>query len=153
MTVQDFRDLVRYVMAHPFITKANLTVAGEAVRFDDPSVLKVTVNAGAPGRIHLTPVKGPSRALLRTSVTAPEKMRTRLLLGSGQPLKVWLNGEQVYAGTPGKAAEPDQAGVEVELKEGGNEVKVEVRYSGDQAAVYLRLLDPQRKLHYHDGPR
>ena len=53
-------------------------------------------------------------------------------------LVVRLNGKEVYQGTPGgKTTEPDQAGVEVELRQGENRLWVEADYSGEQAAVRL----------------
>jgi hypothetical protein len=76
-------------------------------------------------------------------------MHTRLQFGATHPLRVWLNGKQVYSGRPGTSqALPDQAGVDVDLHEGVNQLLFQVTYQGSKEALYARLLDPQRKLHY-----
>jgi putative membrane-bound dehydrogenase-like protein len=155
MTVQDFRDLIRYAMAHPFLT--DVTVAGDfkgdvgnpealrAVSWQRPAV-------GPPGRIPLPPSKSGGAALVAAEVTAPEALKTRLQLGAAQPLRVWLNGELVYRGTPGSGqAEPDQDGAGVHLRAGVNRLLIEVRSGPQGGVLYARLLDPDRKLRYPEG--
>jgi putative heme-binding domain-containing protein len=123
MTVQDFRDLVRYLMADPFVTE--WTIDGKPV------------NAPVTGRLELPSGKATATA------TAPAAVKTRLLLGGATSVSVKLNGHEVFRGTPGRG--PDQAGVDVELVAGSNRLEVEAT---DQAAVYARFHDPQRKLTY-----
>jgi putative membrane-bound dehydrogenase-like protein len=161
MTVQDFRDLVRYVMAHPFLT--DVAVAGpfepkaapaaadivgsqhrQAVKWERPVV-------GPPGRIPLPASKTEAVAFVAAEVTAPAALRTRLQFGAGHPVQVWLNGKEVYNGKPGEKAIPDEAGAEVEFQEGTNRLLFRVAYRGDQEALYARLLDPQRKLRYPEA--
>src|SRR5262249_57973359 len=81
-------------------------------------------------------------------VKAPSAMKTKLLLGAGSPLKAWVNGKLVYDGKPGDGKGPDQAGADVELKEGTNVVVIKATYKGGKEALYARLLDPNRKLRY-----
>ncbi|HYT91491.1 MAG TPA: PVC-type heme-binding CxxCH protein, partial [Gemmataceae bacterium] len=150
MTVQDFRDLIRYTMAHPFLTE--VAVAGQAsVKAEgvSPPNLKgvdwTRPLVGAPGRIPLPASKEDGVALVATEVTAPEALKTRLQLGATQPVRVWLNGALVYKGIPGSGrAEPDQDGATVTLRPGVNRLLFEVRYRGDIEALYARLLDPER---------
>jgi hypothetical protein len=72
-----------------------------------------------------------------------------LQLGAAHSVKVWLNGKQAYAGKPSDGpATPDQASVEVALKEGVNRLLFEVSYQGGNEVLYARLPDPQRKLTY-----
>jgi putative membrane-bound dehydrogenase-like protein len=161
MTVQDFRDLVRYVMANPFLTdvavagpfdgKGEVRVEPEqplhspAVRWSWPAV-------GAPGRIPLPPSKDREGvAYVSAEVRAPAGMKSRLQLGAAHPVQAWLNGKQVYAGSPGDKPVPDQAGADVELKEGTNLLLFRVTYRGGQEGLYARLLDPQRRLRYPEG--
>jgi putative membrane-bound dehydrogenase-like protein len=158
MTVQDFRDLVRYVMAHPFLT--DVAVAGpfpaaETGRIDPISPLTsngVTWSnpvVGVPGRIPLPAAKDHEVVVFITAeVMAPTTHRTKLQLGAGQPVQVWLNGQPVHKSKPGESAAPDQVSVEVELREGSNRLLFQVTYKGDKEALYARLLDPQRKLRY-----
>jgi putative membrane-bound dehydrogenase-like protein len=129
MTVQDFRDLVRYTMANPFVT-----------HFD-------RAQAGVAGRLRLNAGKGEEYV---ATLTAPAAMTTRLLVGGNAKLTVLLNGQTVYDGTPGKEARPDQVDVAVRLREGRNELKLIVREATKDAAAYLRFLDPDRRLRYPD---
>jgi hypothetical protein len=85
---------------------------------------------------------------ITAEVTAPTTHRTKLQLGAGQLVQVWLNGQPVHKGKPGESAAPDQVSVEVELREGSNRLLFQVTYKGDKEALYARLLDPQRKLRY-----
>lgn len=133
MTAQDFRDLVRYVMAHPFVTTARI---GEK-----------DVSVGPPGRLVLPAAKEPTAVVIRAKVTAPSAMKTRLQLGSSAALEVKLNGQTVYTGAPGSPG-PDAASAAVELKAGENVLEITARTQGEGQAVYARFLDPDRKLRY-----
>jgi hypothetical protein len=119
MSVQDFRDLVRYLMADTFVTTWDVGAA------------PVT------GRLALM---GKAAA----EVTAPGTMKTRLMLGAAAPLRVTLNGKEVYRGTPATGpVQPDEVAVEVELTKGVNRLVIE-----GQGAIYVRFHDPNRKLTY-----
>jgi putative membrane-bound dehydrogenase-like protein len=163
MTVQDFRDLVRYVMANPFLT--NVAVAGpfeqgaapspgdllepgtgRGVKWESPVV-------GSPGRLPLPASKKEAVAFVAAEVTAPAALRTRLQVGAAHPLRVWVNGKPVYAGRPGEKAAPDADGVDVDLRQGTNRLLFQVTYSGDREVLYARFLDAQRKLRYPEGPK
>jgi putative membrane-bound dehydrogenase-like protein len=163
MTVQDFRDLVRYVMAHPFLT--DVAVAGpfpakKAVSIDPAKPLdskEVDWSwplVGVPGRIPLPSAKGDREVVahIAAEVTAPAATKTKLQLGALHPVRTWLNGKEVYQGKPAaKDLAPDQAIVEVELREGINLLLIQVNYKGDKEAIFARFLDPQRKLRYPDA--
>jgi putative heme-binding domain-containing protein len=159
MTVQDFRDLVRYLMANPFLTQVAVAgpfTAKEATAIDvkKPRASKGVTWArpvvGLPGRIPLPAVKGkePGSAFVTAEVTAPSGLRTKLQLGAGHGVRVWLNGKLVYKGQPGKGTAPDQASVDVQLNQGVNHLLFQVTYKGDREVLYGRLLDPNRKLKY-----
>jgi putative heme-binding domain-containing protein len=83
MTAQDFRDLVRYVMAHPFVTEASANGA------------KLT--AGVPGRLALPETKGEP-AVVEAEFTAPVEVKTRLLIGSTGDYEVRIDGKAVGTG-------------------------------------------------------
>jgi hypothetical protein len=75
-------------------------------------------------------------------------MNTRLMLGAATPLRVTLNGKEVYRGTPATGpVQPDEIAVEFELARGVNRLVVE-----GQGAVYVRFHDPDRKLAYPEPP-
>jgi putative heme-binding domain-containing protein len=159
MTEQNFRDLIRYLMANPFLTEvevagpyhavAEATFTQRIVGFDDgtgsTTILWARPKIGPAGRIPLPGSKEKGVTFVATSVTAPAAMKTRLQLGAAYPVKAWLNGKVVYDGTPGKG-QADEAGVEVALAAGVNRLVFAVRYQGEGAGLYARLLDPERKL-------
>ncbi|HLW68314.1 MAG TPA: PVC-type heme-binding CxxCH protein [Gemmataceae bacterium] len=128
LSVQDFRDLIRYVMASPFVTDVKLD--GKAVR------------VGPAGRIALTKEK----STIEAEITAASKTKTRLLFGGNPELTVSLNGKQIYKGRPG-SDQPDQTSVEVELAAGENKLVIEAKGNASKSAVFARFLDPDRKLH------
>jgi putative membrane-bound dehydrogenase-like protein len=156
MSVQDFRDLVRYMMVNPFLTEVALADGeGTDLNLADPlRSEKATWSrpvVGPPGRIPL-PIsqrKGGAVACVAAEVTAPAPLGTRLQIGAANAVQVWLNGKSVYHGTPSRgSAEPDQAAVDVTLRQGTNRLLFEVRYQGSNEVLYARLLDPQRQLRY-----
>ncbi|HEV3144037.1 MAG TPA: PVC-type heme-binding CxxCH protein [Gemmataceae bacterium] len=130
LSLQDFRDLIRYVMANPFIT--DVKIDGKPMRF------------GPAGRITL-PTKDRGEAKIEAEITSGSKVKTRLLLGGNAELAVKLNDKQIYKG---KLAtdQPDQASVEIELSEGVNKLVLEAKFPGGKAALFARFLDPDRKL-------
>jgi putative heme-binding domain-containing protein len=164
MTVQDFRDLIRYVMVNPFLT--DVAVAGPFgakedahIPAEDPLTAKSAAwtwpVVGPPGRISLPPPQqeGEAASYVAAEVAAPQAMPARLLIGASSPVQVWLNGKSVHTGKPGSGqAVPDQAGVDVELQAGINRLLLRVTYAGHKDALYARFLDPQRRLKY-PGPK
>jgi putative membrane-bound dehydrogenase-like protein len=158
LSEQDFRDLICYLMANPFLTE--VAVAGpyplKQAGASDPSEplkspdLKWSYPVvGPPGRIPLPASKEESVAYLAADVTSPGALRTRLQIGSSATVKIWLNGKPVYRGQPAaQTATPDQIGLDVELSPGTNHLLLQATYSGNRNALYARLLDPQRRLRY-----
>jgi putative heme-binding domain-containing protein len=165
MTVQDFRDVVRYVMANPFITrfavagplpadKAPLPADCSPIASPELGWHKVTI--GPAGRIVLpdSGAAGEKIALLAAKVFAPEETTSRLVIGGVHPIQVWINKCKVYASQPSKGvAEPDQAGVDVRLLKGENSVVFQVNYQGKHEVLFARFLDPHRQLRYEEGER
>ncbi len=155
----EFRDLVRYVMLNPFLTEVVVSGpidakdprAGDVMSLvRDAGLARARPVVGVHGRIPLPAAKGDGEAVavVEAEVTAPAALKTRLLLGAGVPAQAWVNGKRVYDGKPGGAANPDQAGVDVELKEGTNHIVLKATYKGGKEALYARLLDANRKLRY-----
>jgi putative membrane-bound dehydrogenase-like protein len=156
---EEFRDLVRYLMAHPFMTK--VWVAGPLPSKHAPvdpaeprsgnHVSWTRPVVGPPGRIVLPPIGGEKEGVsyVTGEVTAPGALRTKLQLGSGTMVRAWLNGREVFQGLAGKVVgAPDQVSVDVTLREGVNRLLFRITYRGDKAVLYARLLDPGRKLRY-----
>jgi putative membrane-bound dehydrogenase-like protein len=159
MKPAEFRDLVRFVMTNPFLTEVVVTgpVDPKHPNAGDVKALVRDVGfdrtrpvVGDHGRILLPAPKGDGEAVaaVEAEVTAPAAMKTKLLIGAGVPVEAWVNGQRVYEGRPGDGRGPDQAGVDVELKEGANVILFKATYKGGKEALYARLLDPNRKLRY-----
>jgi putative membrane-bound dehydrogenase-like protein len=162
MSVQDFRDLVRYLMAHPFLTAVSVAGPfsagkGKIIDFDRPMSSKgvtwIRPEVGPAGRIPLPAVRDKTEAMayVTAEVTAPKALRTKLLMSGRPARKVWLNGKVVFETKAGTAsAAPDQASVNVDLKAGVNWLLFKLTYKGDKEALYARLLDAQRRLQYSE---
>jgi hypothetical protein len=137
MTPQDFRDLVRYLMAHPFVT--HVRVNGTAVA------------AGVPGRIALPDTKG-APAVVEAEFTATGDLKTKLLVGSSADYEVRLNGKPLGAGRgAGKALRPDAESFDVAIPAGTHTLSIAVKNTGSGDALHARFLDPDRKLLYPDA--
>src|SRR5262249_4304870 len=118
MTVQAFRALIRYLVASPFLTEVAaagpfMTGAKETINPGDPlqsnGVRWSWPVVGPSGRIPLPPSRGgTATAYVAAEVTAPSGMHTRLQVGAGDFVQVWLNGRAVYGHKPGDQAAPDQ---------------------------------------------
>ena len=131
VSAQDFRDLIRYVMANPFITDA--TVNGEKVSVGPPG--RFSVPAGKPG-------------VIEAELVASDELKTRFLIGSTSDFTVKLDGKEIAAGKgASKNVAPDQSGFDVVLAKGAHKLTIEVK---DGGAVFARFLDPDRKLRYPD---
>ena len=138
MTAQDFRDLVRYLMANPFLT--------------DVSVNGAKVSVGAPGRIALPDAKG-GPVVIEAEFTSPSDFKTGLLVGSNADFEVRLDGKVIATGKgTGKDVRPDAAAFEMALPKGTHTLTVAVKGGGAAGnVVYARLADPDRKLRYPEG--
>ncbi|MCI0456336.1 MAG: HEAT repeat domain-containing protein [Gemmataceae bacterium] len=156
MTVQDFRDLIRYSMAHPFLTEVAVTPHGvkPAGGVEPPRDTKWHRPAvPVTGRIPLPAAKADGVAYVVAEVTAPRAMKTVLQFSSAQRMLVLVNGAIIHDGkVEAKEAAPDQASVAVQLREGVNRIAFRLLYRGEGHALYARLLDPDRTLR-HPEPR
>src|SRR5262245_46886237 len=137
MSVQNFRDLVRYVMANPFITSVQVGSATPVV--------------GVNGRIPLPDVDQPTKVAVDAIVIAPENMKARLLVGSRADYIVSIDDRAAVSGKgSGSAAQPDQSAVELALRKGENRLRFVTTYQGQGESLFLRFHDPERKLRYPD---
>lgn len=143
MSVQDFRDLVRYVMADPFWTNVTVTVGKE----------QLTQKVGVSGRISLPETKEATPVTISGFVEAPADMELRFRVGIKEPftLIVGEQGTQVVK-DPGSGSDvfPDQREVKLKLSKGKNLIRIETKTQGKDQAIYARFHDPERKLRYGD---
>jgi putative heme-binding domain-containing protein len=135
MTAQDFRDLVRYLMANPFIT--------------DVSVNGTKLAVGVPGKLELPDTKG-APAVVEAEVTAPADVKTKLLVGSTGDYELRLDGKALGTGKgAGKDARPDRDSFDVTVPTGKHTLTIVVKGGG--GLLSARFLDPDRKLRYPDA--
>jgi putative membrane-bound dehydrogenase-like protein len=150
MSVQDFRDLVRYVMANPFIQSGVATFVNQDSKNSDGTLFMP--NVGVSGRIALPDMDKPTKLAVNSVIIAPENMKARLLVGSRTDYIVSVDDR---AAAPGKgsggAAQPDQSAVEVTLRKGENHLRFVSTYQGRGESLYLRFHDPDRKLRYPES--
>ncbi|MFO0822973.1 MAG: c-type cytochrome [Gemmataceae bacterium] len=135
MTPQNFRDMVRYVMAHPFITEVKVN--------------GTKLEVGVPGRLPLPDTKG-SPAIVEAEFSVDSDLKTKLLVGSSADYEVRLDGKPLGTGKgTGKQLRPDQDGHDVALTAGKHTLTIAVK-GGAGNALFARFLDPDRKLKYPD---
>jgi putative membrane-bound dehydrogenase-like protein len=147
LSVQDFRDLVRYVMANPFVQADHAIFGPVDKSTGEPE--QVSLGTGVSGRIVLRNADRRTQAMVQAKVVAPADLKVRLLIGSRNDVQVRVNGAPAKtARGSGAAAIPDQGAMEVELKAGENTVVVFTEYQGKAESLYLRFHDPDRKLKY-----
>ena len=146
--VEDFRDLVRYAMANPFITAVEVEIATPTATKEKTALTPVV---GVSGRITLPELGKSARVSVNATVIAPDAMKVRLLVGSRADYIVSVNDKAAVPGKgSGSAAQPDQTAVEVTLQKGENRLRFVSTYQGKGESLYLRLHDPDRKLRYPD---
>ncbi len=136
MTEQNFRDLVRYLMAHPFLTE--FTVNGKSV------------SVGVPGRLIVPDTKGEP-AIVEAMFSTPDRLKTKLLIGSTADYEVRLNGKPLGTGqVNGRPLRPDQDSFDVTIPAGDHTLSI-VMKGGAGLALHARFLDPDRKLKFPDA--
>ncbi len=141
MSVQDFRDLVRYLMAHPFVVEAK--VNGQAV------------TTGVSGRFALPAGASPTATTVwEAELDAPAQLATRLLIGSSADYEVELNGRKLgsHRGVGGQVR-PDIDAFEVQLPPGRQHLRITLKTGNAPGVLYVRFLDPDRQLRHPDMPK
>ena len=88
------------------------------------------------------------------TIVSPERRRVRLVAGSDDTLRVWLNGAEVHSLMEIGPPVVDYVTIPVELAPGDNVVLVEVGQSGAAWGLYFRIEDEDgRRLHLRDDGR
>ncbi|MEX0712388.1 MAG: DUF1553 domain-containing protein, partial [Pirellulales bacterium] len=90
----------------------------------------------ADGQVHKLSGNNAATYLYRT-VLASRPMQVELSLGSDDSLKVWVNGQEMFARRVARAAAPAQEKVVVNLAEGDNRLLIKVVNGGGESAFYF----------------
>ncbi len=160
MSVQDFRDLVRYTMADRF--PPSVTVFGPVRRGTinagdlflgkfKAKVLSRKVDLPVTGKFSLPELDkvGKETVFVVVDVIAPRAMKTTLLLGTNSSTMVFFNNLPIknYLGARGET-QVDQHRIPLKLKKGKNRVVFECSSIGSGKTFYARFRDPNRVLRY-----
>jgi hypothetical protein len=87
-------------------------------------------------------------AYARFTIVAPEDIQTRLSLGTNDGVRAWVNGELVLDANVGRAAQPHDNIVPIQLNEGENTLLVKVANLGGQYGAFIAVEDPQKQLSF-----
>lgn len=121
---------------------------------DGTTVAWRTVQAEASGYVRLNRILQPSEravAYALAYVRAPSDRAARMLVGSDDGVRVWINGEIVHSNPVFRGAAPDQDDVTVSLRKGWNKVLVKILQGAGGWGFYLRFADPMSELAYGVG--
>ena len=90
----------------------------------------------------------PSVAYALTHVYSPDNRKAKILFGSDDGAKVWVNDRPVFVFKKPRGLVVDEDAFDVNLKKGWNKVMVKVADVGIAWAFSLRFLDPSNKLRF-----
>jgi type 1 glutamine amidotransferase len=82
-------------------------------------------------------------AYMYAQVASPAAQQVKFKVGSDDAIKVWLNGQQVFANDVERGVEIDSDVFEASLKQGPNDILVEVFNGGGDWGAVLRITDMQ----------
>lgn len=86
-------------------------------------------------------------------VYSPDDRRARLLIGSDDGVRIWLNGQLVHSNPAYRGAYPDQDSVTAELNRGWNTLLIKVLQGGGGWGYYVRFVDPEGVLRWSTEPK
>jgi len=97
---------------------------------------------------HLYAQKSEVTAYAQTYIYSPSDTTAKILLGTDDGGKLWLNGELIWAMNTHRSAEPDQDRLWIRLKKGWNSVLIKVTQAQWDWGLYFRLEDMDGKFTY-----
>lgn len=90
-------------------------------------------------------VKENAAAYAVTYIKSPTARPAHLAGGSDDGMKVWVNGKSVISNNAARAANPNDEQVDIQLKEGWNEVLIKITQGAGDWGYYLDLQTPDKK--------
>ncbi len=131
------------VLSERYAGKNGLDVSWATVRAEESGYVRLD-------RLLQPPEKAVAYAL--AYVQSPSDRTTRMLVGSDDGVRVWVNGELIHSNPVYRGAAPDQDNVPVTFRKGWNQVLVKVLQGGGGWGFYLRFADPMNELAFRLGP-
>ncbi len=92
------------------------------------------------GKVHTPAIPGNSAAYFYRTVTAAKAQEVMVSLGSDDAIKVFLNGNQVFANNVSRGPAPDQDKAKLALTEGDNHLLLKIVNAGGPAGFYFKLV-------------
>ncbi|MCX8064742.1 MAG: HEAT repeat domain-containing protein [Candidatus Hydrogenedentes bacterium] len=98
-------------------------------------------NPNRPMVVELHKVLGGENrvAYLKTYIWSDEEQDAKLLLGSDDGVRVWLNGERVFGRNVNRGCNPDDDTIDVHLRKGWNELLAKIRQGSGEWAFCARV--------------
>ena len=130
----------------PFAPERSLNTARPARGVDSMEIRWETVRTPADGYVNLTGRFEPVEHVVAYAVThirSPRAMRTTLLLGSDDGVKVFLNGKEILRNLIVRGAEPDQERIPLDLGAGMNVLLLKIENNLGAFGFYARILDKE----------
>ncbi|MDW8221431.1 MAG: c-type cytochrome [Gemmatales bacterium] len=164
ITEQEFRDLVSYLLASPFITEVYVSAPtrpdsakletwwkGTKRPVEDKSLAWETPAVGPAGRIPIPSAKydlaGRDVSYVYAEVENEQAIKTELRLGSIVACRVWIDGKLVLQKSqPSKQAQIDELSVPVQFEPGRHRVLIEAVCLDRLGELYLRFHDPHAQI-------
>jgi hypothetical protein len=139
--VRDWDDPTAFL---PMDTRKLDEIVADAMKQPAKQARLTFVDLTAPPGGRTAKVAGYAVRALET----PEARRVKVLVGSSDAVRVWVNGELVLKSLSRRVARPDQDSAAVELRKGSNTVVVEVSQADGDWGFYFRVEDEKtgRKL-------
>ena len=113
------------------------------------------IKASPSGYVRLDNLLKPSSrgiAYALVYLYSPENFPTKLLVGSDDGLRVWLNDQLLHTNPAYRAAAPDQDSLAVVLKKGWNKLLLKILQGEGGWGFYARFVDPKKKLKFSGRP-
>lgn len=95
----------------------------------------------ADGAIHTLREGEAGATYLRRTIVSTDARTVRLLLGSNDGVRVWLNGREIHKNNVERTVAADQDAVEATLSAGSNVLVMKISNAGGGHAFYFRLED------------
>ncbi len=92
------------------------------------------------GKVHTPAIPENSAAYFYRKVIAANAQEVSISLGSDDAIKVFLNGQQVFANNAARGPAPDQDKTSLALKKGENHLTLKIVNAGGPAGYYFKLI-------------
>jgi len=164
LSEQEFRDLVSYLLAHPFLSEVYICgpvrpaperlekwLRASVRPVEEAGLSWQTPAIGPSGRIVVPAAKydlaGHDVTYIYGEVETRQKLQTELRVGSNVALRIWLDGKLILQkGRASAQVVIDELSAAVSLEPGRHAILVEAICRDREGEVYLRFLDPQRQI-------